>query len=289
MDTNPRRRILVPLDGSPLSEAAVEAAMPLAKAMGAGLSLLRVTPAGQEIGGVDKVYMTLMGDGLAEKGLDVSVHFRLGEPAEEILGFTEVADIDLIAMSSHGRTGLTRLLMGSVAEKVVRRADVPVLVWHPGAKAAATIRRIAVALDGSEISEEMLPEAVMLARALGATLDVVRVGIPIVTAGGMGEIPLIFANEDPMPYLKTVVERLAKEGVEATPVAMEGRAASELLRHATERGVDLICMTSHGRTGLSRVLLGSIAEEVLRNAPCPILIRRMGATGKLLRPQPLRV
>lgn len=77
-----------------------------------------------------------------------------------------------------------------------------------------------------------------------------------------------------MPYLRGVCERLVAEGVEARPVGLEGRAASRVLEHAKEAGAGLICMATHGRTGLARALLGSVAEEILRHAPCPVLVRR---------------
>jgi nucleotide-binding universal stress UspA family protein len=108
----------------------------------------------------------------------------------------------------------------------------------------------------------------------GATVEVVQVALPVVSAMGLGEVPVLMPSEDPRPYLERERGRLEAVGVPARAVALEGRAAPELLRHLREGGAALVCMTTHGRSGLPRLLLGSIAEELLRHASCPVWIRR---------------
>jgi nucleotide-binding universal stress UspA family protein len=111
-------------------------------------------------------------------------------------------------------------------------------------------------------------------------VDVARVSLPAVTAGGVGEFPMYFPYDDPEPYLKGVCGRLAGDGIQAKPVALSGRAASALVTYAAESGAGFVALTTHGRTGLRRALRGSIAEEVLRNAPCPVLVRRASGENK---------
>ena len=85
---------------------------------------------------------------------------------------------------------------------------------------------------------------------------------------------MYFPQHDPEPYVKEVARRLSADGLSAKAVALSGRAASALLAYAAESGAGFLALTTHGRTGLRRALLGSIAEEILRNAPCPVLVRR---------------
>jgi nucleotide-binding universal stress UspA family protein len=266
-------RILVPTDGSLESEAAFAAILPLVKAYAPEVTVLYVFedpyasyyPPAQ----VAKVCR-----GVRTAGMNAHLELREGKPAEEILLAAKARKVDLIAMSSHGRGGVSRLVAGSVAESVLRRAVVPLLVTRQGSNSQSW-KKIVVALDGSDRGESILPDAFRLAKKLGSTIDFVRVALPIVNPTGVGEIPMIpFPPDDPMPYLNFVVARAKNEGIDATAVGLEGRASSQILRHVEESGAGLLCMATHGRTGLTRVLMGSIAEEMLRQAPCPVLLRR---------------
>jgi nucleotide-binding universal stress UspA family protein len=270
------RRILVPLDGSQRAESALEALRPLIGSNDAEVSLLGVaeTPEGTE--GV-KAYLEGIAGTLKAQGMQAVPFCRVGRPADEILLRAAERRVDLIALTTHGRTGLERVVVGSVTEEVLRKASVPLLVGRPGASGAG--KTVVVALDGSEAAETILPAAAELARLRQGGLNLVKVALPVVAGSGLGEIPLTFPSEDPLPYLKSVAGRLAADGVTATPVGLEGRAASEILRHARESKAGLIAMTTHGRTGLARLLLGSIAEEVLRHSPCPVLVRRAVKTA----------
>jgi nucleotide-binding universal stress UspA family protein len=107
------------------------------------------------------------------------------------------------------------------------------------------------------------------------------VGEPVFT-GGIVETPMVLQPEDPLPYLRGVVTRLQALGVTASATALEGRASGEILRHLQVTGASLLCMTTHGRSGLSRLLLGSVAEEILRKSPCPVLLRRTVASAEVV-------
>jgi nucleotide-binding universal stress UspA family protein len=204
--------------------------------------------------------------------VNASLELRDGKPAEEILRLARARNVDLIAMSTQGRGGLVRFIAGSVAEEVLRHTDIPMLLTRPDVPVKPW-KRIAVALDGSDRAEEILPDVVRLARTLRATVEVIEVEFPSI-AGVAGEVAIPLPTVDPMPYLKGVVARLQSQGVEASAVALEGSASGELLKQVRSSGAALLCMTTHGRSGLSRLLLGSVAEEIVRKAPCPVLLRR---------------
>ena len=266
-------KILVPTDGSEESEAAFAAILPLVKAYAPEVTVLYVFedpyasyyPPAQ----VAKVCC-----GVRAAGMNAHLELREGKPADEILRAAKAKKVDLIAMSTHGRGGVSRLVAGSVAESVLRRAVVPLLVTRQGSSSQSW-KKIVVALDGSGRGESILPDAFRLAKKFGSTLDVVRVALPIVNPSGVGEIRMIpCPPDDPMPYLNAVVERAKNEGIDAHAVGLEGRACTQILHHVEESGADLLCMATHGRTGLTRVIMGSIAEEMLRKVSCPVLLRR---------------
>src|SRR5262249_57788631 len=117
---------------------------------------------------------------------------------------------DLIALATHGRGGLARLLMGSVAEEVLRHSPIPVLLTRPG-MVVHDFKRIAVALDGSERGESILTDVVPLARKLKAGVDVLRVALPVMMAGFEG-IPAPLPPEGPRPHLQGIANRLAAQG-----------------------------------------------------------------------------
>lgn len=269
--TNSIDRILATSDGSPESEAVFPAIMPLVRAYGSEVVLLHVFE-DPEASHTPPDRVTAACAALRGAGLNATLELRDGEPAEEILRTATMKRADLIALATHGRGGLPRVLIGSVAEEVLRGSTGPVLVTRPGT-VVHEFKKIVVALDGSVRSERILEDVERLARKLNASVDLLAVVMPIMTLG-VEVSPVVIPAEDPMPYLRGVAARLASHGVEAHPVTAQGAAHDVILRHVTESKASLLCMTTHGRTGLSRLLLGSVAEGVLRKAPCPVLLRR---------------
>jgi len=268
----------VTLDGSDASSTILQAAAPLARAFKASIALMSALEQAQLV--FDrKSWLEGVAAGLRDQGIETSIELRIGVADEAILGFIRDKPPVLLAMATHGRRGLDRLRLGSVAESVLRRTDVPLLIARPDT-AGARGQAILVALDGSPLGEEILPDVARLAKATGRPVDVASVSLPAVTAGGVGEFPMYFPKDDPEPYLKGVCGRLGGDGIQAKPVALSGRAASALVTYAAESGAGFVALTTHGRTGLRRVLMGSIAEEVLRNAPCPVLVRRASGENK---------
>ena len=154
-------------------------------------------------------------------------------------------------------------------------------------------QRILAALDGSDLAERVLPYVESLAIPFGSTVVLLRtVASPgaIIAGSGAGAGPVAGPIVDATPiveaereeaasYLRTVAQRLRDAGVETELDLPEGRPARAIVERAAELNIDLIAMTTHGRGGLGRLVLGSVADEVLRHAPCPVLLIRAGATG----------
>lgn len=270
---SPFKRILVPLDGSAEAEVVLGAVMPIARAFSSELTLLNVTPHPEQ-GEEAAKYLAQARDALVAAGIDARFRQCPGRPAEQILAFAADSESDLIAMTTHGRTGLKKMLLGSVTCAVLRRTEVPLFACRPDTPQRPW-KRIVVALDGSTRSEEILPDAARLSRGLQARLELVTARMPIVALESMSAIPAYYEPEDPLPYLRVVCDRLVAEGVNAVPVARVGSAAYQIAEHARETEAGLLCLTTHGRTGAGRIFLGSVAEELLHTAPCPLLIRRM--------------
>ena len=264
-------RILVAADGSPDAESVFSAIMPLVRADAPQVSVLYVVEDPDE-SFMPPARLAKACSALRSTNVNAHLELRQGMPAEEILRASRERKPDLIAMSTHGRGGVVRVIAGSVAEEVLRKSEVPLLLTRPGTPVHEW-KRIVVAVDGSERSESILPDAVTLARKLGASIELLRVATPVVAAGA-GEAPIVLPPEDPTPYLNGVVKRLEAEGVKARAVALEGRASEAILAYLNESAAPLLCMATHGRSGLTRILLGSVAEEIVRKTPCPVLLRR---------------
>lgn len=198
-------------------------------------------------------------------------------PAPVILEYAEEQRADLIVMGTHGRRGLRHLLLGSVAEEVVRLADCPVLTVREDAESATAFERILVPMDYSRSSEVALRYAREIAATEGAglhLLHVLEVGtypdfyFPV-QASQMFDMPEL--KEKALQHLR---DRLEREGP-AVPAEVHvelGHPAQNIVEYAERLEIDLIVLASHGRTGLERALLGSVAEGVTRRAKCPVLI-----------------
>jgi nucleotide-binding universal stress UspA family protein len=187
----------------------------------------------------------------------------------------------MIAMTTHGRGAVGRVFFGSVADRVVRHAPIPVFLVRPNADDQAAPRRIArvvVPLDGSELAEAAVPLATELAERLGAPITLLQavdaelahsplgdLGLPDL-AEQIARATLERAQED----LETVAERLQRQGRAANVQVLDGSPFFVLVEAL--RPDDLVILTSHGRGGARRWLLGSVAEKLVRTAPCPLLL-----------------
>ena len=292
------KRLLVPLDGSPLAETILPVAEEWAKEEEAEVILLRAVLArhgpggdttGAQVRAVEEgeAYLQAVADRLARRGLErIRRAAWDDEPAAAIARAVARDGVDLIAMATHGRSGLSRLLLGSVAETVVRAARVPVLLirgqsaWKPWATG-----KILVPLDGSEASEGILPVVERLAAPRDLTLVLFKVIDPLASSA-LSEASIrphqwmALRREDAERYLAKVAEPLMVNGLQVECAVRYGRAAETIAAFAGRERADLIAMATHGRRGLSRLLLGSVAAGVLRSAPVPVLLFKAGERGR---------
>lgn len=198
--------------------------------------------------------------------------------APAILTYADDADIDLIVMGTHGRRGVRRLLLGSVAEEVVRRADRPVLtVRQDGASGDLAVQRLLVPIDFSKHSGDALRHAVELARLYEARIDLLHVVEenlhPAFYVGGVQSIydvqPDIDAKSEKR-MREMLDEATGGDAVDAAFHVETGRAARQIARFAERTGTDLVVMSTHGLTGLEHFMLGSVAEKVVRHVSAPV-------------------
>jgi nucleotide-binding universal stress UspA family protein len=282
--------ILYPTDFSEPAEYALNLAGSLAHNQGAGLLVLHVAdpladPAHPLQGGLPLDRQRRRLETRRPQAPGVAVEHRLlsGDPAELILQTARETGCPLIVMGTKGLKGLARLLLGSVAEKVVRNAPCPVVtVKYPKREtaaeaatqpqAAAPIALILHPTDFSSPCEEAFRVACALARDLSARLVVVHVaGAPPVALPHMPVPPPLPA--DPREILEGMRHRLQASAPDLPMDCRveQGNAAERIVDTARETPCDLVVMGTHGRTGLGRVLMGSVAERVLRTAPCPVV------------------
>ena len=285
------RSILIPLDGSDLAERALVYATALSIPTAARLVLVRAVPANPILGQRDqalaeaKDYLTKTARNLSH--FECKVVTPVGAPAQVILEQARVKEVDLIAISTHGRTGPGRWLFGSVAEAVVAQSPLPVLVeraWQPLRRDPLLSERpeILVPLDGSVLAETAAEPAAALADDLGAGLVLLRVE-PEPTHVIKDEFQRVVSyldqqeareREQAEDYLQSVAEGLL-EGWPELSVRAEvrfGRAAHEIGETEEDPRTALVVMATHGRTGFRRTLFGSIAGQVLEHHSTPVVL-----------------
>jgi nucleotide-binding universal stress UspA family protein len=276
----PFPKILVCTDGSPDSEGAITAALHLAKTTGSTVFLLEVLffLAGYELQSPDtlappmvnlelmQVQETAARERLeawkaeaAREGVTLEPRIRTGSSAYDgILEEAGELQPDLIIMGRHGYTGLTRLLMGSVTARVIGHSPVNVLVAPQGV--LLSFERLLIASDGSPFSEAAWAEALILAKTMGSAL----IGVTVA------------ASDRDIPTATEVVRQLeaaaATQGITLDTMIPMGRPEVGIVKAAEFKQASLIIVGSHGRTGLKRLLMGSVAERVIGHAKCPVLV-----------------
>jgi nucleotide-binding universal stress UspA family protein len=210
-------------------------------------------------------------------------------PETAIVEHATEHDVDLVVMGTHGRKGVDRLLGGSVAEEVVRRVPCPVftVLAADGEGAETPIDRVLVPVDLSEQSTLVVDHAAALASAYGAPIDLLHVVEEAAFPTVYGMDPLSPSQPDVQERAREALEALAAETEDlAEPInthVLAGYAARDIVDFAEEYTSDLIVMATHGRTGLQRFLIGSVAEKVVRSAPCPVFTVK--SFGKSLVPR----
>jgi len=293
-------RILVAVDLSDESIAALKTARALADARGATLAVVHVLasmgdvqpffPQSYGINATNLLELErLAGEALERRVAevagcsDVERFVELGAPYAEIVRRAEAWNADLVVIGSRGRTGISRAMLGSVAEHVVRAAHCPVLVARPA-------RGSGVVMAATDLSDPSLPavaRAAEEARLRGARLVVMHAMERSLAAYGAGAAALL-GNVAPSPTaedheqmrssLVTLLgDAMRRFGAEGEALVLDGGAVASVVRAVEEQNADLLVVGSHGRTGLSRLLLGSVAEKLVRLADCSVLVVRKAA------------
>lgn len=229
-------------------------------------------------------YLTVVSATLQKQGYHVQTWVARGDAAHAIADAATKINADLIAMTTHGRTGLARWALGSVADRVIQIAQQPIfLVRIDGeASSAYQIRQILMPLDGSPLAEEALGHAEQIAQQTGATLHLLRVVEPLSSwqktiLNEQGYTEQALAEErcaEAHRYLAQVHERLQAAHLETRSQVYTGAAADAILALLAKEPIDLIVMSTHGLSGYSRWVYGSVASKVLHNAHCPLLLLR---------------
>ena len=299
------RSIMVPLDGSPFAEQALPLATELARRSGAILQVALVhhpVPAlataievpdieaqlDQEARAHEQTYLSSILERLRRTAnIPVTSVLLDGPVAESLQHQVESSGADLVVITTHGRGPVSRFWLGSVADHLMRVLHIPVLMIRPTPAGEVTpaLRRILVTLDGSPFAERALDSALMLARPVGASLDLlmaVEPILPVVDPFGMMPLPIspdVDAQhmESATDYLESVAARLRRDGVVVTAHAVPGAgAAATILAQADALSADLIAIASHGAGGYRRAMIGSVADKVVRGSNHPILVVRPG-------------
>lgn len=289
------RSIVVPLDGSTFGEHALPIALGVARRAAAQLHLVHVHVAGEPAGAP----VAMRHDARdAERRIDELAYLdqlarrlraiwggpitsTLLEPpvVETLCDYATSIGADLIVMSTHARGTLMRLWLGCVADKLVRHAPMPVLLVRPPERpldlmSEPTIKQILVTLDGSTLSEQILARALELGALTEAEYTLLQVvEPPPIESVGLEELGAEQLQERALRYLEGVAGHLRAEGLRVRADAVVGDSpAAAILEYARAHPADLIAMETHGRGGLGRVLLGSVADHVVRSVAAPVLL-----------------
>jgi nucleotide-binding universal stress UspA family protein len=281
------QKLLVPLDGTPQAAVALPLAGALARATGAELLLVRVVPRGshtdRETAGaveyLDRVAAELRGDHLT-----VHVHATVAQDGVEASLVREVGvyGADAVVMATHGRAGVARAVLGSVAAHVLTHTAVPIVLLRPGKRRVTQLRKLLVPVDGTPGSAAALSTAWALASATRSRVVLVEVVTPVVPFLSSAELLPVWEEETQAratSYVLGLASALARAGVEAEGQTAIGLAGPTIVSTAERVDADLIVMSTRALTGAARALLGSTADEVVRTAALPVLLVHQAAPG----------
>jgi len=297
-------KILVPLDGSKTAEAVLPYVRALAEKLEVDVELIAAVDLDEmasNVSAAEGLFLdTLFDDECRRQGeylKEIAISFpagrarfkvEKGSPAAVIVDTAAADKQTLIAMATHGRSGLNRWLLGSVAEKVLRAASNPTLLVRASSEARleerAPLKSVVVPLDGSDLAERVLPAVVDFAKRLDLEVILFRAySIPYAVYGGGGYYALDLdkiigeIDADVSRYLQEKVDALRKTGLEKVSCASkEGLSADEIIKFSRHKSTGMIAMCSHGRSGVKRWVLGSVTETVARHSTVPVLVVRAG-------------
>ncbi|MBM3142030.1 MAG: universal stress protein [Chloroflexi bacterium] len=279
-------KILVPLDGSELAEQAIPYVEWLARKFNSEVIFITVCFAGDPLERALKEYIERRAEKIQSLGMKARSACIEGEPATSIIDFACKNDVSLIVISTHGRTGVSHWPLGSIANKVVQRSHIPVFLVrssHLGkAPADKELRKILLTLDGSHFSEAIIPYVEKLAKGMDSEAALLRVIEP-------AKLPQLAAYRDRKKYEKDFMAKLEREaeryldkkktalaskGVKVNSVLLEGKPVETILQYAEDNSVNLIALTTHGFSGITKWAYGSVASRIIEGSPKPVLLVR---------------
>lgn len=300
------RSVLLPLDGSALAEQGIPTAAAVARKARARLRLALVhqspSPPPRDEGTArmytrielalrksEQDYLRGVARRIKEKSaIQVATATLSGSPAPALLDYVREVGVDLVVMTTHGRGGLQRAWLGSVADQLVRTVEIPLLLIRP-AEGAPTptsepvLEEILVPLDGSRRAEAALPSATGVAKLFGAGLLLVQcvqpvaiaIGHPGVYPSALGETILADRRRQAQDYLDDMTGTIHELGVPAiSTTVLAASAVDGILAASRGPKIGLIALATHGRGGLRRLVLGSVADKLVRTADLPVLVTR---------------
>lgn len=307
-------KLMVTLDGSPLAEKALPYAVRLANRFNATLLLLRATEVPALLNDtpehelevikeaenyLQEVRATIT-DSAVEPHLDpehVQTLVAYGDSVRELSELAPFEKADLIVMTTHGRTGLSRLLMGSVATQVVQHSNLPVVLIRPEKVKDEPLTetmaepvdlhldenntRVVVTLDGTPEAEAVIEPATQLALSMGASVYLISVALPYVPME-YGDLSASYAfdpeqetqarREEAYAYLDKIQDQITAKGLNCVKVVRVGNPAEEITDYAQKVQASLLVMATHARRRVGQVLLGSVAEDVMRESHLPVMM-----------------
>jgi nucleotide-binding universal stress UspA family protein len=305
------RLLLVPLDGSPLGEQALPFALSIARRADAAVEIAHVHTPFQSYGFTPSVTVKLdeqakedvrtyldgvVNRAVEERKFGVTSNLLVGDAAQALHDHAVSHNVDLVVMTTHGRGPLSRFWLGSVANELMRRMPMPVLMVRaqesvPEAGKEPNFQHLLIPLDGSELAEQILESAIGIGSCMGARYTLLRVVEPLILVsheargerpGGINPSMLAqlrkLHDEDrteAQSYLDKIADRFRAQSLNVdVRVVSSQQPAAAILDTAIGEAVDLIALATHGRGGLSRVFFGSVADKVVRGTTIPVLVYR---------------
>lgn len=280
-------RILFPTDGSEPAGSVLDYALQISSEHDATIHVLNVADTGRDsltriqgevIDALEQEGRRIV-DEAAQRATDRDVpvvpEVLQGDPYETIVSYSEQFDIDLIVMPTHGRRGLKRFLVGSVTERVINTAEVPVIAVNPDRDRplAYPCRNLLVPTDGSRGAELALAEGTAVAKATGATIHLLHV----VETGSLGPDARSVLREGELTeraneILTEAVETAEAESIDAVESELEyGVPSKEIRTYIDENAIDLAIVGTHGETDFSRYVMGGVSAKIVRTSPVPVM------------------
>jgi nucleotide-binding universal stress UspA family protein len=280
-------KILVPLDGSELAEAALPYVQGLAERLDSEAILFTVCEQGEWLERPLRAYLKKRAEELQSLGIKASPLIVEGDPAYEILDFAQKNNVGLIAISTHGRTGISRWALGSIANKVLQKSHIPLfLVRSKGIEEVLEerkLRKILVPLDGSPFAEGVVPFVEEIAGGMSEVilLKVIEsFSIPQSSAlyvsdwGKMVKDYIASAESETEQYLTKYESALREKDIKVSSIWLHGSPAQTILKYAMDKSVDLIAISTHGYSGVTRWAFGSVASKIIEDSSKPLLLIR---------------